>query len=49
MLHYPIGGSLSGTVHILKKKVGKSNKGIFENFLKKFALSQEKKVRSRQI
>jgi hypothetical protein len=32
-----------------KKKADESNKGIFENFFKQFAISREKKVRSRQI
>jgi hypothetical protein len=33
-----------------RKKSGESNKGIVENFLKKFAISRgKKKVRSRQI
>jgi hypothetical protein len=32
-----------------KKRAGESNKGIFEIFFKKFAISREKKVRSRQI
>jgi hypothetical protein len=69
MLDCPIGGRLSGTYHILKKKpcftcfapgflfcgefsppgdqkkkkTGESNRGILENFLKKFAISREKK------
>jgi len=31
------------------KRAGESNKGIFEDFSKKIAISQEKKLKSRQI